>query len=94
MATDPFPTGWLPFATGARGACGSPEDERSELRAGVNHFQKILFRAEEVPRDETRLRSFPGLWKSHRLFKCLLWITCQVLGFGSGNKYCHELCLI
>lgn len=44
------------------------------MRAGVNHFQ-ILFHVEEVPRDETRLRGFPGLWKSHRLFKHLLWIA-------------------
>lgn len=67
--------GWLPSATGASGARGSPEEESSEMRAGVDHFQEILFRVEEVPRDETCLRGFPGLWKSHRLFKHLLWIA-------------------
>jgi len=71
----PVSWGWLPSVTGASGACVWPEDERNETRAGVNHLQKILFHVEEVPRDETRLRGFPGLWKSHRLFKHLLWIT-------------------
>lgn len=60
--------GWLPSATEESGARGSPEEESSEMRAGVNHFQEILFHVEEVPRDETRLRGFPGLWKSHRFF--------------------------